>query len=347
MQRRGLFAVALATLGLVLSLLLERLHVRAFLAPSAPSFCAVGERLDCTSVALSPYSVFLGVPLPLWGALGFFAIGVAIVLESRWVVPLTAFAALSSVVLLAIEIGSIGALCLLCEAVHLVSFGLFALGWSLRREHAKPLGDTRTLAAIFAPPVLAFGVLVAFVPPYWGAFGWKGEPPFAHGKTSDGHPWIGASEPQLTLHEFTDYGCSHCKTASARNLRRLAEHPTSFRIVRRQYPRMYCRGHSNRLCLPMRVAYCAEDQGKFWQADRWLFQHVPPNDKIDLTVAARDIGLDHGALQACLVRSDVRARAEAEARYGMEQRFDGTPTFVVDGKRVTEATLAALVAELP
>ena len=65
---------ALAALGLTLSLVLEFLHVRAYLAPTTSSFCAVGEHLDCTTVALSRYSVLLGVPVPLWGAAGFLAI---------------------------------------------------------------------------------------------------------------------------------------------------------------------------------------------------------------------------------------------------------------------------------
>ncbi|HVR18147.1 MAG TPA: vitamin K epoxide reductase family protein, partial [Polyangiaceae bacterium] len=119
--------VVLAALGLALSLALELLHARAYLEPTASAFCATGERLDCTSVALSRYSVLLGVPLPLWGALGFIAIAVAAVRGSRWLLPLTGVAALASLVLFVLELAAIGALCLLCEGVHLVCFALVAL----------------------------------------------------------------------------------------------------------------------------------------------------------------------------------------------------------------------------
>jgi uncharacterized membrane protein len=169
-------AVGLATLGLVLSLLLERLHVQAYLSPNAESFCALGERLDCTTVALSRWSVIGGVPVPLWGAVGFFAIGVAAFRRSAWLLPLTGVAALISATLLVVELASIGALCLLCEAVHVLCFVLFGLALWARRTLTSPLRERDDLVYIFGLPV---GVLVAlffFLPPYWGAFGWKPTP---------------------------------------------------------------------------------------------------------------------------------------------------------------------------
>ena len=64
-----------------------------------------------------------------------------------------------------------------------------------------------------------------FQQPYWGAFGWKGDVPFPHGKTAEGYPWIGAENPKLVLNEFTDYACPHCKVASTQTLKSLAAHP--------------------------------------------------------------------------------------------------------------------------
>lgn len=55
---------------LLVSGVLQALHVRTYLDPGATSFCAVSGTLDCDAVTLSRFSVFLGVPLPAWGALG-------------------------------------------------------------------------------------------------------------------------------------------------------------------------------------------------------------------------------------------------------------------------------------
>ncbi|HEY6079198.1 MAG TPA: vitamin K epoxide reductase family protein, partial [Polyangiaceae bacterium] len=89
-------ATSVAVLGLLLSLWLELVHYRAYTSPSAVSFCSVGAKLDCASVALSRYSVLLGVPLPLWGALGFASLATAAWLRSRWLLPLAALATLAS-----------------------------------------------------------------------------------------------------------------------------------------------------------------------------------------------------------------------------------------------------------
>jgi uncharacterized membrane protein len=333
----------LAALGLLLSLALEVLHARAYLAPDASAFCAVGARLDCTSVALSRYSVFLGLPLPIWGALGFLAIFLSALRRSRWLLPLSAIAAIASLALLVVEVVAIGALCLLCEGVHLVSFALAALSWRERARLTSGFGDRRELLAIFAPPFAIYVAAVLLVPHYWAVFGWKGSVPFAHGKTQDGYCWLGAHDPKVTIHEFTDYRCAHCKAAAARTLRRLSKHPNTLRVVRRQFPRMRCPKRPNFGCVLIRMAYCAEEQGKFWQADRWLFEHGSWAVHVEPSALARDVGLDAGILEQCLKRTDLALRAASEAEVGLDQNFTGTPTFVVDGRVVSEPELDELL----
>jgi uncharacterized membrane protein len=339
-------AVGLAALGLVLSLLLERLHVRAYLTPSAESFCAIGEQFDCTTVALSRWSVIGGVPVPLWGAVGFFAIGVAAFRRSAWFLPLTAAAALVSALLLVVELFSIGALCLLCEGVHVVCFALFGLAWQMRGTRSSPLSQRDDLVYVFGLPVGVVVALFLFLPPYWGAFGWKGDVPFAHGKTEEGYPWIGAADPKLTLHEFTDYGCPHCKAASARTLRRLAER-SDLRVVRRQHPRVHCHAGKPNSCLPLRIAYCADEQGRFWHADRWLFEHASQRVRIEPGRAAEEIGLDARKLASCVARSDIYERAVADSAVAMKRRLPGTPYYMVGDRRAPESGLAKLLEQLP
>jgi len=334
---------ALAALGIALSLVLEFLHARAYLAPDATAFCAVGERLDCTSVALSRYSVLLGVPVPLWGALGFLAILVAAIHRSRWLLPLSALAAVASIALLVVELVAIGALCLLCEGVHLVSFALVVLAWRERARFTSSFGDRRALLAIFAPPVALYAAAALFVPHYWAVFGWRGGVPFAHGRTPEGHPWLGAQNPTVTLHEFTDYRCVHCKAAAARTLRRLSDHPSALRVVRRQFPRMRCPKRPNFGCVLIRMAYCADEQGKFWQADRWLFEHGAGAVHVDPAALARDLSLDAGMLEQCLERTDLALRAATEAQIGLDRGFSGTPTFVVEDRVISESELDGLL----
>lgn len=322
-------ALSVAAFGLLLSLGLELVHYRAYAAPTAESFCTVGAKLDCASVALSRFSIFLGVPLPLWGVVAFMALTSAAWLRSRWLLPLAALATLVSLGLLGVELFAIGALCLLCEAIHVACVALVVLAWRQRKVASDTLLERQSWLAVFAPALGTLLALLIFLPPYWGAFGWKGDLPFAQGKTAEGYPWIGAEQPKLVVHEFTDYSCPHCKVASQYMLRKVARHPRELRVVRRQYTRMSCPAGKPASCQLARVAYCAQEQGKFWQADRWLFAHATARDHVDLGAVARDVGLDEPRLRACTVRADVYARAEADAKEARKKRILGTPYYIV------------------
>jgi uncharacterized membrane protein len=342
-NRRFSIILALTVLGLALSLWLELVHYRAFAVPSDSSFCSVGERLDCNSVALSSYSVVFGVPLPILGAAAFLSMGLAALRRSKWLLPLSAAGALASIALLAIELFAIGAVCLLCEAVHVVSLVLFALVWRQRRELFETLSQRDGALLVFAPAIGGVLAIALFLPPYWGVFNWRGDVPFATGRTAEGYPWIGASEPKLVVEEFTDYSCPHCKAASSLSLKRLAKHPSDIRIVRRQHPRMKCPESQLLNCTLVRVAYCAELEGKFWQMDRWLFEHGAAKNQVDLGDAAEDVGLDRAELSRCVERPDLQKRADAEARAASKLRIIETPTYRVGTKRLTPKEVDVLL----
>ena len=57
------------------SISLARLHVNVHTDPDYQSYCAMSERVNCDTVALSDYAVFLGLPVSLWGLLGYVFMG--------------------------------------------------------------------------------------------------------------------------------------------------------------------------------------------------------------------------------------------------------------------------------
>jgi 2-hydroxychromene-2-carboxylate isomerase len=81
------------------------------------------------------------------------------------------------------------------------------------------------------------------------------------------------------------------------------------------------------------VAYCAEEQGKGWQMDRWLFEHAEKGS-VKVEAAAKGVGLDEKKLAACVEREDIYARAQAEAEHWSKKRLMGTPAYRIDGKMV-------------
>lgn len=328
----------LALLGFALSAVLLFVHAKTHLSPASDAFCSMGKSFDCAAVAASPSSIFLGVPWAVWGLLGFGTLAGAALKKSAWLVPLSILAALASAVLLGMSLLQVGTLCALCEAAHITSWLLCYFAIKNRGALSGELRDPQSALSVLAAPAgLALAVLL-FFPPYWGAFSYRAEPPFPTGTTEDGHPWIGAENPSFVLEEFIDYGCPHCQVRSARTLRRLAEH-SDWRLIRRQQPRLRCRPGLTVACQAVRYAFCAQEQGKFWRADRWLFAHNAPGREPDAAKMSADLGLNEAELKRCVVSDKTYSRAEAEAKAARKAKIIDVPGYLIDGKRYRAAEL--------
>src|SRR5688572_10262935 len=94
---------SLAAVGLLLSGILEWVHIQTNVFPAADSYCSVGEKMDCAAVAASPYSVLLGLPLAVIGMYGFLALYLAARARSVWLLPLSGLAALASLGMFALS----------------------------------------------------------------------------------------------------------------------------------------------------------------------------------------------------------------------------------------------------
>jgi uncharacterized membrane protein len=331
---------SLAAIGFLSSVFLEYQHVRTWLSPSASSFCTVGKTADCTAVALSKWSSFAGIPVPIWGIAFFWVLLVAITRRNRWAVGLSALAAVGSVVLLLIELLAIGAVCLVCELVHVVSVALFIVMWMRRGDYVGPTRDENWLTYGVYPAGVVVLATLFFVPPYFRVPTWRGELPLATGKTAQGQDWIGSASPKLTVEEWVDYGCPHCRAASQRTLSVVAKRKDQLRVIRRHDPRMPCSAGTPSSCTTLRAAICAGKQGKFWQMDRWLFAHSEKG-KVDLDAAAKDVALDGARLKACFTAPETFAEAHTEYRAARQAHVAETPTYRIDGKKVSEEAAMA------
>jgi uncharacterized membrane protein len=322
----------LAAAGLLCAVILEVVHIRTYTDPSAGSFCSASAAVNCASVALSRYSIVLGVPVPIWGIVAFVVLLVAALRESSMLVPLSGIAAVASVVLLAVEVVAIHSVCLLCEGVHVASWALFAVAWQRRATFTPPSRDDWIrVVAWSATALIATKILL---PPYWGLYSWRAGVHLPHGVEADGNEWIGAETPRFVVHEYVDYGCPHCALSATKMRRLLASHPTAFRVVRHQYPRMSCHklpgGYA---CQFARAAICAGQQGHFWEMDSWLFEHAPGKASVDTAQAARDVALDAPRFLVCVDDVTTYAQADAADRQATKDHIVDAPTYVIDGKR--------------
>lgn len=334
----------LAAVGFLSSLALEFVHFQTYVMPSTSSVCTVSAAFDCTSVAASTYSVFLGLPWALWGAFGFLGLLVAALRGSSLLVPLSSIAAVVSLALFAISLGKIGSLCLFCEVTHVAAIALAIATWKQRRSLA-PVDADALLFGLALPAGLAAIAWFA-LPSYWSAHSYRGAPNLPTGVTAEGDPWIGAKEPSLVVHEYADYTCPHCKVATVHSLRLLGKH-SKVRLVRHQHPRMRCKSSAPSSCESTRAALCAMDQGRFWQADRWLFTFPEVGHPIDREKLASDVKLDLQKLRACMDLPATYDRANETYKQTVKRKIVDAPGYTVEGRpgRISQAKLSAIMAE--
>jgi len=284
---------------------------------------------------------------------------------------LAAFSVLASAILAYISATQIASLCVFCICSYAINAGLLlvavlAARRSGARRFALPMLDGHALlrrpllavSAGFASAAILLG-LELLVPHYWRTPGWKDLPQLASGLDSEGHHWIGAEHPALTIVEFSDYECPHCRRAH-KDVRLLAaQHPTRIRLVHRHLPldrachpglRMPFHEHA---CRFAEAAECAGAQGRFWEMNDALFstQDKVKAKNLDPMELAVRIGLHRAQFRRCLDDHATAPRIADDVQESMARRLNGTPSFVVGDEvfvgRIPEAALARLLPGAP
>lgn len=96
------------------------------------------------------------------------------------------------------------------------------------------------------------------------------------------------------------------------------------------------------------AAYCANDQGKFWEYHDVLFnnyqgENVGGFSDDRLTAFSEKLGLDMTAFNACFSSNQYEQKITEDNSYAKDQGVTGTPSFIVNGKLVYANDLAATI----
>jgi uncharacterized membrane protein/predicted DsbA family dithiol-disulfide isomerase len=352
--------LVLALAGVATSVELTRIHYLTHTDPSFHSVCAVNETVNCETVAQSPYSVFLGLPISIWGLAAFLAFAVLAGwgltrrrLHAGWPAGLLFAAAVVAAGVSGlmgwISYVRIDALCLFCVTLYGLSAVLLPVTGSLLRvRRSGPLralgadlgGLVRRpvlLLALLALAVAALGVPRLLIRPWWHHPGWTDLAELPHGVDEEGRHWIGAPHPLVTVVEFSDYECPYCRQAH-RNMRALAaKFPDEVRLVHRHAPLdRACnedvkRAFHERACEFARAAECAAEQGLFWKMNDALFsvQETVRARDVDIGLLAVQVGIDRSRFDLCLGSDAPRRRLRADLEASRKAGVRGTPTFLI------------------
>jgi protein-disulfide isomerase len=96
------------------------------------------------------------------------------------------------------------------------------------------------------------------------------------------------------------------------------------------------------------AAYCARDQGKFWEYHDYLYNNQSGENQGNFTVArletfAQTLGLNAATFKTCLEGKKYSAQVQSDYDYGVGKNVTSTPSFIVDGTLVTQDTLVQTI----
>jgi uncharacterized membrane protein len=338
------------------SIYLADLHHKANTDASFDPSCDISSTFRCTSVAISPYSVFLGVPVAVWGlvtyAIFLFFIIAGLLRRGAARQPwpsglywlLSTGTLLVTIALALIAEFWIRALCIGCLMLYVLNALLFAgATWMLIKDKGALARDLQgfprnpPLIGVAVAALVAGAVLMLTYPPYWELPIQAECDGLMTGVEADGSCWVGAREPQLVIVEFSDYRCPFCLRAHHTLRKLVKEHPDRIRLIHKHFPLdMECNPIVERpfhvgACTMARMAYCASRQGGFWKMNDALFA-LSRELSADPEAMAFENGLDISSFVDCLDSPDAIEHVQNDIREGIRLQITGTPTFLVDGQ---------------
>jgi uncharacterized membrane protein/protein-disulfide isomerase len=353
--------ILLGLAGLGNSIYLAISHYRVYTDIGYRSFCAISRALNCDTVSQSPYSIFLSLPVPVWGIIGFvFFLLLAAMAANKdanrqrsWalLICLSFFFSLYSIILALISTFVINSYCLMCIVGYAISFVLLFYTWLTRKRFnhesffaslkndAIFLWQKRKLTLPILVPFLVGSVAVAILmPAYWQIKPPRASADLSMGITEHGHPWIGAEKPELVITEFADYQCFQCRKMHYFLRQLIADQPKKIRLIHRHFPMDHevnpivkAPFHigSGKLAL---LAIAATKMNKFWKMNDILYSLTQNKESINVNAIADQIGVNVREFVHLANNHEIRKHLYGDIRDGLRLNVNGTPAYVIEEK---------------
>jgi protein-disulfide isomerase len=139
---------------------------------------------------------------------------------------------------------------------------------------------------------------------------------------------LGAEHAPVTVVEYGDFQCPHCKKAVGAVKVLLARFGAQVRFAFRHFP---LEGVHRHALLAAEAAECAGAQGRFWEMHDLLFERQDRLQRLYLFDLAVELGLDMSRFAADLDAEIYLHRVREHQRSGAASGVRATPTFYVNG----------------
>jgi len=353
--------VTIAMAGLGDAIYLAISHFRVYTDVGYKSFCAVSKSINCDTVSQSSFSIFLYIPVPIWGIVGYLFFLILLYParkgfsnNSRFWPTLFVIAlvfSIYSIILAIISLVFIHSYCIMCMVSYAVNLMLMYFTWLVHKRFANNsmmtgiskdiqwVREHKKVGGIFLGGTVGLVLLLMlFTPHYWEMSAFPMGRELSQGTTEDGHPWIGAMNPKLVISEFTDYQCFQCKKMHFFLREFMASQPGAVKLIHRNFPMDHTYNpivkepyHVGSGKMALLSLYAAR-QGKFWEISDILFNIDTQKGPFNVREMARNAGFNVKEFAGSVNDRTLQHKLRADIQEGIRLGITGTPGYLIGSK---------------
>jgi protein-disulfide isomerase len=372
-QRRevGLFgfSAVIGLLGLGLSAYSLKNHLAVKATGASGAICNINQTFSCDAVSNSVYSELFGFPVALLGVGFFAALGVLALLalftdknKSEYlagIYGLSFIGTISSVILGLIAWLGVGAFCLSCIGVYLLTFAQLFMVLKLKSS-VKPnlslkllFNGLTTAAMVVALALVGYNFFKPTAPAAQETAATESGvdsqilgsqvSPIVVSKSAYsglGEDYRkGGDDAKVTVVEWSDFECPACARAEPL-LRQIAnEYGNRILFVFKNYPldrscNSSMKGDLHKFaCQAAIVGRCAGQFGNFWAFHDKAFAEQSNISTANIKSWGKAAGLTDEQMDQCLTSKDVAAKVKEDIEQGDKAGVSGTPAIFINGRR--------------
>jgi len=338
------------------------------------SFCNLNATFNCDAASASSYSNIAGIPMALFGALTnlvlllfLLANKYSLVQEKERLTRVYFYLALAiagvSVIMGSISTFLLHTYCLFCMATYLLSFfNLYLLGSNtqgsvksnLGNDFKSLFGDFKTVLVLLAlVPVLAYVINdMAFEASPLKDIDrvaaekvdkWKSSTEYNFNPQTGLIKKARQEPAQMTVVEFADFRCPHCKHAYPTLHAFAAAHP-DVEFIFKPFPldgtcNTAMQGGGDGIsCELAFLTFCGEKlAGQGWKVHDYIFENqerilgLSRLDDIRAEISAR-FAINQTELETCAKSGEIFQAVQDMAKEGANAQVQGTPSIYLNGK---------------
>jgi protein-disulfide isomerase len=365
--------LALSGVGFILSFILSKTFYELQHGTQGfKSFCDMSDTMSCGAVASSSFAQLLpGFPLSSFAG-GWYLALIFLGFMSLWTADpnwrrdtlklsflMSLFSVVMSIVYLVIMMTVLKTYCLYCLGIDAVNVLSLAVLWTLKPEKSELFTD-RSKWKTFAGVIL--GSLVVGIIGFKVTLDMQGPDEIQVSQLADrilstppvpvpvaaNLPTQGADAAPITIVEFIDFQCPHCRNGASIMKALMGKFPGKVKVVLKNFP---LDGQCNRLikqssaqggghmaaCEAAKVSICAHKEGKFVAVFEDLFdqqQFLKPGLPTEIAVKN---GMDEAKVKSCITSPETEMMLSAGIEDGNTLGVQSTPTFFINGHKVEGA----------